>query len=94
MQVQREDGRNETFRIHAHFCMFILSSPFINMEDIVAEMSFVCTKKSKNGLYAWFSPSRLCLYLFCKDCRLNKGLNTRTDWAFSLTLSYGSSLNR
>ncbi len=51
-------------------------------------------QKSKNGLYAWFSPSRLCLYLFCKDCRLHKGLNTLTDWAFSLTLSYGSSLNR
>lgn len=45
MQVQRENGRNETFRIHAHFYMFILSLPFINMEDIVAKMSFICTKK-------------------------------------------------
>lgn len=64
------------------------------MEDIVAKNVFCMYKKSKNGLYAWFSPSRLCLYLFCKDCRLHKGLNTLTDWAFSLTLSYGSGLNR
>lgn len=78
--MQRERmGWNETFRVHAHFCMFIMSTPFINMKDIVAEMSFICTK-SKNGLYAWFSP-RLCLYLFCKDCWLYKGLDTLTDRA-------------
>lgn len=61
--MQREDGRNETFRVHAHFCMFILSTPFINMEDIVAKMSFICTKKVKmDYMHGFLLLASACIY--------------------------------
>lgn len=64
MQVQREDGRNETFRVHAHFCMFILSTPFINMEDIVAKNVFYMYKKKvkMDYMHGFFLLASACIY--------------------------------